>query len=209
MQTVDSLLRKGGYRGSITQEIRCSVSLTRFQSDSVSVSYSEYISFKQSTTPSNSYATNGLLGSHLNHMSGGLTGSALISCSSTVASLIHQNGILNGFHHLMSSRDHQQNNQTSSSSTSSSSLSSSLAYRDSSALLPPASMTNNRGNHNMSMSMSPTIPASHIHHRYPTREHERHHFPPGANNTNCNNTTVVNGRYLPHSPNHPYCPPHN
>lgn len=43
IQTIDSLLRKGGYRGAVTQETRRSLKLTRYQSETVSVSFQDYI----------------------------------------------------------------------------------------------------------------------------------------------------------------------
>jgi len=43
IQTIDSLLRKGGHRGPVTAELRQSIKLTRYQSEKVSTSYAEYI----------------------------------------------------------------------------------------------------------------------------------------------------------------------
>jgi len=42
-QTVDSLLRKGGFKGHVTPEVRASVKLTRYQSEKVSVSYQDFV----------------------------------------------------------------------------------------------------------------------------------------------------------------------
>lgn len=42
IQTIDSLLRKGGYRGNITADTRESIKLTRYQSEKLTVSYQEY-----------------------------------------------------------------------------------------------------------------------------------------------------------------------
>lgn len=42
VQTIDSLLRKGGYKGPITSETRRSIRLTRYQSEKMTVSYQEY-----------------------------------------------------------------------------------------------------------------------------------------------------------------------
>jgi uncharacterized protein (TIGR00296 family) len=42
IQTIDSLLRKGGYKGVITNEVRLSIRLTRYQSEKITVSYQEY-----------------------------------------------------------------------------------------------------------------------------------------------------------------------
>ncbi|XP_026315650.1 uncharacterized protein CG5902 [Hyposmocoma kahamanoa] len=44
IQTIDSLLRKGGYKAAITTELRRSIKLTRYQSEEVSASYGEYVS---------------------------------------------------------------------------------------------------------------------------------------------------------------------
>lgn len=45
VQTIDSLLRKGGYKGSISNEMRKSIHLTRYQSEKVTISYQEYRDF--------------------------------------------------------------------------------------------------------------------------------------------------------------------
>ena len=42
VQTIDSLLRKGGFKGTITNDFRRSIKLTRYQSEKISVSYNEY-----------------------------------------------------------------------------------------------------------------------------------------------------------------------
>lgn len=47
IQTIDSLLRKGGFKGTITPEIRGNICLIRFQSEKLTVSYTEYVSHKQ------------------------------------------------------------------------------------------------------------------------------------------------------------------
>lgn len=44
IQTIDSLLRKGGYKAAITADMRRSIKLTRYQSEEVSASYGEYVS---------------------------------------------------------------------------------------------------------------------------------------------------------------------
>lgn len=41
-QTIDSLLRKGGFRGQITPDIRRSVKLTRYQAQAIQMTYNEY-----------------------------------------------------------------------------------------------------------------------------------------------------------------------
>jgi len=57
IQTIDSLLRKGGHKGPITPEVRQSIKLTRYQSEKLTLSYADYIG----------HASNGLLtnGHHL------------------------------------------------------------------------------------------------------------------------------------------------
>ncbi|XP_037090316.1 AMME syndrome candidate gene 1 protein homolog isoform X1 [Pollicipes pollicipes] len=42
-RTIDSLLNKGGWRGAITEDVRQSVKLTRYQSCKLGMSYDEYI----------------------------------------------------------------------------------------------------------------------------------------------------------------------
>jgi len=42
IQTIDSLLRKGGFKGLISSETRRSIRLTRYQSEKVTVSHQEY-----------------------------------------------------------------------------------------------------------------------------------------------------------------------
>ncbi|XP_045597269.1 uncharacterized protein CG5902 isoform X3 [Procambarus clarkii] len=41
-QTIDSLLRKGGYKGPVTSEVRRSIKLTRYQSEKISVTFQGY-----------------------------------------------------------------------------------------------------------------------------------------------------------------------
>lgn len=41
-ETIDSLLRKGGYRGNITPEVRRSIKLTRYQSQEIHMTYQDY-----------------------------------------------------------------------------------------------------------------------------------------------------------------------
>ena len=43
IQTIDSLLHKGGFKGSVTPDVRRSLKLTRYQSEKVTVSYQEYM----------------------------------------------------------------------------------------------------------------------------------------------------------------------
>lgn len=49
IQTIDSLLRKGGFKGTITAEVRNSIKVTRYQSEKVTVAYNEYLASKQCT----------------------------------------------------------------------------------------------------------------------------------------------------------------
>jgi uncharacterized protein (TIGR00296 family) len=42
LETIDSLLRKGGFKGVINQDTRKSIRLTRYQSEKMTVSYQEY-----------------------------------------------------------------------------------------------------------------------------------------------------------------------
>lgn len=42
IQTIDSLLRKGGFRGHISSDVRDSIKLTRYQSSETHMTYGEY-----------------------------------------------------------------------------------------------------------------------------------------------------------------------
>ncbi|KAG8036581.1 hypothetical protein G9C98_003903 [Cotesia typhae] len=44
IQTIDSLLHKGGYRGSVTPDLRRSLKLKRYQCEKITVSYQDYVS---------------------------------------------------------------------------------------------------------------------------------------------------------------------
>ena len=46
MQTIDSLLRKGGWKTEITDSVRRAVSVTRYQTEKASLSYAEYMTIK-------------------------------------------------------------------------------------------------------------------------------------------------------------------
>ncbi|CAF0748938.1 unnamed protein product [Adineta steineri] len=46
IQTLDSLLRKGGYKGSITSDMRKSVQVTRYRSEKLTLHYNDYIQSK-------------------------------------------------------------------------------------------------------------------------------------------------------------------
>jgi len=43
LQAVDSLLRKGGYKDIITEEVRQRIKLIRYQSEKSTVTYEEYV----------------------------------------------------------------------------------------------------------------------------------------------------------------------
>ncbi|KAM9039596.1 AMMECR1-like protein isoform X1 [Sarcophilus harrisii] len=47
IQTIDSLLRKGGFKAPITNEFRKTIKLTRYRSEKVTISYAEYIASRQ------------------------------------------------------------------------------------------------------------------------------------------------------------------
>lgn len=42
IQTIDSLLRKGGFKTTITPEVRKSIKLTRYRSQEIQMNYNEY-----------------------------------------------------------------------------------------------------------------------------------------------------------------------
>lgn len=46
IQTIDSLLRKGGYRGQITNNTRAAIKLTRYTSEEIQMSYMEYREYR-------------------------------------------------------------------------------------------------------------------------------------------------------------------
>ncbi|KAG0165280.1 AMME chromosomal region protein 1-like [Apophysomyces sp. BC1034] len=45
IEAIDSLLRKGGFRGNITDDLRKAIKLTRYQSSKVEVSYEDYLAY--------------------------------------------------------------------------------------------------------------------------------------------------------------------
>ncbi|XP_078544924.1 nuclear protein AMMECR1 [Lissotriton helveticus] len=47
IQTIDSLLRKGGYKAPITNEFRKMIKLTRYRSEKMTMSYAEYLAHRQ------------------------------------------------------------------------------------------------------------------------------------------------------------------
>jgi len=50
IQTLDSLLRKGGYRAPITSDIRKSVQVTRYRSEKLTLHYNDYVQSKTSSS---------------------------------------------------------------------------------------------------------------------------------------------------------------
>ncbi len=58
VQTIDSLLLKGGFKGAITADVRRAVQLTRYQSQKLSISHADYVKSKNGYA-TNGYATNG------------------------------------------------------------------------------------------------------------------------------------------------------
>jgi len=47
IQTIDYLLRKAGFKGTITSEVRESIRLTRYQSEKITVGYKDYVAWKK------------------------------------------------------------------------------------------------------------------------------------------------------------------
>ena len=43
IQTIDSLLRKGGFKGNVTPEVRRGIRLVRYQSEKITVGYPDYL----------------------------------------------------------------------------------------------------------------------------------------------------------------------
>jgi len=64
IQTIDSLLRKGGFKGTITHDIRKNVRLTRYQSEKLTLGYAEYIGHKNKMLQQNGHPNNH---HHFNH----------------------------------------------------------------------------------------------------------------------------------------------
>ena len=50
-QAVDSLLRKGGFKSAITEDVRSSIKLTRYRSEKCTVTYDEYCSVRRRYKP--------------------------------------------------------------------------------------------------------------------------------------------------------------
>ena len=49
IQTLDSLLRKGGYKAQITSDMRKSVQVTRYKSEKLTLHYNDYVQSKTTT----------------------------------------------------------------------------------------------------------------------------------------------------------------
>lgn len=49
IEAIDSLVRKAGYNGEITESVRRRIHLTRYQSTLFSMHYSEYLSYVKAT----------------------------------------------------------------------------------------------------------------------------------------------------------------
>ncbi|KAK2719310.1 nuclear protein AMMECR1-like [Artemia franciscana] len=47
IQTIDSLLRKGGHKGTVTPELRKQIRLVRYQSEKITASFQEYMTFRK------------------------------------------------------------------------------------------------------------------------------------------------------------------
>lgn len=47
IETIDSLLRKGGYKGAITDDVRESINLTRYRSEKLTASYNDYQNWRK------------------------------------------------------------------------------------------------------------------------------------------------------------------
>jgi uncharacterized protein (TIGR00296 family) len=56
IQTLDSLLRKGGYRAPITSDVRKSVQVTRYRSEKLTLHYNDYIQSKTSSSSITTYS---------------------------------------------------------------------------------------------------------------------------------------------------------
>ena len=57
IQTLDSLLRKGGYKAPITFDMRRSVQVTRYQSEKLTLHYNDYVQFKTTSSITTTTAT--------------------------------------------------------------------------------------------------------------------------------------------------------
>ena len=61
IQTIDSLLRKGGFKGAISSETRKAIKLTRYQSEKLTISHAEYMGAR------NGHANGSLHTNHHHH----------------------------------------------------------------------------------------------------------------------------------------------
>lgn len=91
IQTIDSLLRKGGHRGPVTEELRQSIKLTRYQSEKVSSSYAEYIARSRSLGTNSVGAASGYMNGYATTSGSSASGSASSSADGVPA-------ITNGYH---------------------------------------------------------------------------------------------------------------
>ena len=44
-QAIDSLLRKGGYKDRVTEQLRTSLKVTRYQSEKMAMTYDDYVKY--------------------------------------------------------------------------------------------------------------------------------------------------------------------
>ena len=51
LQAIDSLLRKGGYKDTITEEFRLKIKLTRYQSEKSILTYEDYCKLRRRHRP--------------------------------------------------------------------------------------------------------------------------------------------------------------
>lgn len=51
LQAIDSLLRKGGYRSPISEDLRKSIVLTRYQTEKCTITYDEYVRTRRRHRP--------------------------------------------------------------------------------------------------------------------------------------------------------------
>jgi uncharacterized protein (TIGR00296 family) len=56
IQTLDSLLRKGGYRAPITSDMRKSVQVTRYRSEKLTLHYNDYVQSKTTSSITTTYS---------------------------------------------------------------------------------------------------------------------------------------------------------
>ncbi|XP_067944057.1 AMMECR1-like protein [Watersipora subatra] len=64
LQTIDSLLRKGGHKGHISQQLRSSIKLVRYQSEKVQATYDDYKEYIGNEHSEQSASMHGLANGH-------------------------------------------------------------------------------------------------------------------------------------------------